>query len=101
MGRSLVGDDEFSSSIDLEHQKQIDGKDESIRFLETNLRRLQDQVENGNQESRLQAECNFEAEIQRAKNEALEIDSRLKKKIIENDNLRISFHFSNISVAIF
>ena len=91
MGRSLVGDDEYSSSIDLEHQKQMDGKDERIRFLEANLRRLQDQVENGNSQAESKQKNKsemLEIEIKRAKNEALEIDARLKKKMIENDQLK-------------
>ena len=48
MGRSLTGEDEACSSfasIDLEHQREIEGRDEKIQFLEANLRRTQDQLE--------------------------------------------------------
>ena len=38
------------ASIDLEHQRELEGKDEKIQFLEANLRRTQDQLERLNDE---------------------------------------------------
>ena len=78
MGRSLVGDDEYSSSIDLEHQRIVDGKDERIRFLETNLRRLQDQVENQGQPTQ---NSDFEAKLKES--EALIGQYKMRNEEVE------------------
>ena len=77
MGRSLVGDDEYASSIDLEHQRIMDGKDERIRFLETNLRRLQDQVENQPQVN----SADFEAKLKES--EALIGQYKMRNEEVE------------------
>ena len=74
MGRSLTGEDEACSSfasIDLEHQKEIEGKDEKIQFLEANLRRVQDQLERVNDEKPANL-TQLNRRIAQAENEAAE-----------------------------
>ena len=96
MGRSLTGEDEACSSfasIDLEHQREIEGRDEKIQFLEANLRRTQDQLERLSDEKPANITqlnnriANAEAQAAEYKQREEHAASELRNALIHNNQL--------------